>query len=91
MAYDLTQDQQFIKDVRDFSSVLLQVADKGLALQEEWNSNFGGAGRLQSGSFLGNDSGLNKTDISNGLSVIYGLNAWLDTNTQRVEVEKLRQ
>lgn len=78
MSAPIDQDKQFIAYVRNHSTYTLNAADAGVNANSDWNSLYGGSGRLATESFTGGDEGLTKTDIENAKNVIYALNAWLD-------------
>jgi hypothetical protein len=88
--YQKNQDISFINSIRSLSSSLLDIADKALGLQKEWNGLFGGESRLNAEVFETSNAGIVKQDIADALSVLTALNTLLDTDTNRAMVEKIR-
>jgi hypothetical protein len=86
------QDSQYIQQIRQLASILLLVDDKSQATSEMWNSCFGGATRLQVGSFVGDNEGFVKADIEGAQNILTALHAWLDEGgyNRRVNLEKIR-
>ena len=92
MESQIQQDLGFIKDIRKESTSLLNVADKVLGLQKEWNSCFGGETKLGTASFKGEHDGLAKTDIEKGVTALIDLNTWLDEpgKDRRLNLQAIR-
>ena len=88
MSINIQQDQQFIQNVRDAASLLIQLSNQGAILNTAWNNNFGGEARLGADSFVGIDP-LAKADIQNALNVIAGISVWLTTNSTMPFLEKV--
>ena len=82
------QDQDYIKNVRDASSNIIQQANMGQILNTSWNNCFGGGARLGEPSFTG-DEGLVKADIEAAKDVLAQLEAWLVADSRRVALEKV--
>jgi len=78
MTVKIAQDISFINTVRGAGTAVLEAANTAQTIQGEWNSCFGGAGRLAVESFIENNEGLTKTDIDTAIGVLIGLNTWLD-------------
>jgi hypothetical protein len=79
----ITQDQDYIQDVREYSSKLIQVANIGAILDTAWNNCFGGETRLVAESF--GDTGLVKADIEAAKNAIVGVQAAIATGRAALE------
>lgn len=88
--FQKVQDIKFVNSIKDGASLLLDLADRNLGLQKEWNNLFGGASRLETAIFEGQNEGIVKQDIADALSVLSALNTWLDTDSNRSMLEKIR-
>ena len=81
----IQQDQDYIQDIRENSSKLIQVANSGIILNTSWNNCFGGETRLVAESF--GDTGLVKADIEAAMNALATLTSQL--STVRVALEKV--
>ena len=75
MTVKISQDTNYINSIRDAATRIITASN---IAQAEWNSCFGGAGRLPDTAFTDNNAGLVKADIENTINAITQLNAWLD-------------
>jgi len=82
MTVQLTQDLDYVSDVRSSATQVINASNMGVISQAEWNSTFGGAGRVDAACFTDSpdtgNGGLNKANISDALAVLTALNTWLD-------------
>ena len=84
------QDSQYITNIRQAASQVLNAADAGLGADKEWASCFTGETRLAEASFAGENAGLTKDDVLHALATLAELNVWLDTGSRRAYFQALR-
>jgi len=79
----IQQDQDYIQDVRESASKLIQIANLGIILNTSWNNCFGGSGRLVAESF--GDTGLVKADIEAAMNALAGLTTLISASRPALE------
>jgi len=79
----LQQDASYINSVRAAATSIISACNIAIIDNAEWNSLFGGSGRLGSESFTDSNTGLAKADIENAKNVLVQINAFLDSESVR--------
>ena len=90
MAVLADQCDNYITKVRTKATTLLELTDELLGVTLEWNSLFGGAGALLPEHFVEGNEGLLKADIESVKGVFDTLQTFLNTDQNRVYLEKIR-